>query len=92
MVRRQYGAKLVVMNIGDTFTTGPKEAAFVINELIEPGSVIASHANELATQGGQVIAGTKTETFVKATEVPVHLPLSGRTMEFDTSGTCVAGC
>ena len=92
VVRRQYGAKLVVMNIGDTFTTGPKEAAFVINELIMPGSVIASHANELATQGGQVIAGTKTETFVKATEVPVHLPLSGRTMEFDTSGTCVAGC
>jgi len=92
VVRRQYGAKLVVMNIGDTFTTGPKEAAFVINELIKPGSVIASHANELATQGGQVIAGTKTETFVEATEVPVHLPLSGRTMEFDTSGTCVAGC
>ncbi len=92
VVRRQYGAKLVVMNIGDTFTTGPKEAAFVINELIKPGSVIASHANELATQGGQVIAGTKTETFVKATEVPVHLPLSGRTMEFDAAGTCVAGC
>lgn len=92
VVRRQYGAKLVVMNIGDTFTTGPKEAAFVINELIKPGSVIASHANELATQGGQVVAGTKTETFIKATEVPVHLPLSGRTMEFDTSGTCVAGC
>ena len=92
VVRRQYGAKLVVLNIGDTFTTGPTEAAFVINELVKPASVIASHANELATQGGQVVAGTKTETFIKATTVPVHLPLSGRTMEFDTSGTCVAGC
>ena len=92
VVRRQYGAKLVVLNIGGTFTTGPKEAAFVVNELVKPGSVIASHANELATQGGQVVAGTKTETFIKATEVPVHLPLSGRTMEFDASGTCVAGC
>ena len=92
VVRRQYGAKLVVLNIGDTFTTGPTEAAFVINELVKLASVIASHANELATQGGQVVAGTKTETFIKATTVPVHLPLSGRTMEFDTSGNCVAGC
>jgi L-ascorbate metabolism protein UlaG (beta-lactamase superfamily) len=33
VVRRHYGARLVVMNIGDTFTTGPKEAAFVVNEL-----------------------------------------------------------
>ena len=92
VVRRQYGAKLVVMNIGDTFTTGPKEAAFVINDLIQPGSVIASHANELATKDGKAIAGTKTETFMKATKVPVHLPLSGRTMDFDAAGNCVAGC
>ncbi len=92
VVRKQYGAQLVVMNIGDTFTTGPKEAAFVINELIRPGSVIASHANELATMDGKAIAGTKTETFMKATEVPVHLPLSGRTMEFDSAGNCVTGC
>ena len=92
VVRRQYGAKLVVINIGDTFTTGPKEAAFVINDLIQPGSVIASHANELATKDGEAIAGTRTETFVKATKVPVHLPLSGRTMDFDAAGNCVAGC
>ncbi|MDJ0968683.1 MAG: MBL fold metallo-hydrolase [Kiloniellales bacterium] len=92
VVRRQYGAKLVVINIGDTFTTGPKEAAFVINDLIQPGSVIASHANELATKDGEAIAGTRTETFMKATKVPVHLPLSGRTMDFDAAGTCVAGC
>lgn len=92
VVRRHYNAKLVVMNIGDNFTTGPREAAFVINELVKPNSVIASHANEVATKGGKVIAGTKTETFIKATNVPVHLPLSGRTMEFDGQGNCVAGC
>jgi L-ascorbate metabolism protein UlaG (beta-lactamase superfamily) len=92
VVRQHYQARLVVMNIGDTFTTGPKEAAFVINELIKPNAVIASHANEVATKGGKVIAGTKTETFIKATKVPVHLPLSGRTMEFDSSGKCVSGC
>ena len=61
-------------------------------ELIRPGSVIASHAKELATKNGDPIAGTRTETFAKATEVPVHLLLSGRTMDFDAAGTCVAGC
>jgi len=92
VVRRHYNAKLVVMNIGDTFTTGPKEAAFVIDALVQPNAVIASHANEVATKGGKVIAGTRTDTFMKATKVPVHLPLSGRTMEFDRSGNCVSGC
>lgn len=92
VVRQHYQAKLVVMNIGDTFTTGPKEAAYVINELIKPTAAIASHANEVATEDGKVIAGTKTDTFIKASTVPVHLPLSGRTMEFNSGGTCVVGC
>jgi len=92
VVRQHYGAKLAVMNIGDTFTTGPREAAFVVNELVRPAAVIASHANEVATEGGTMIAGTRTETFVQAAHMPVHVPLSGRTMEFDASGTCVAGC
>ena len=80
------------MNIGDTYTTGPTEAAYVVNDLIKPSSVIASHANEVGTEGGKVIAGTKTETFVKATSVPVHLPLSGKTMSFDNAGNCTSGC
>ena len=92
VVRQHYKASLVVMNIGDTFTTGPREAAFVVNDLVQAKSVIASHANEVATQGGKVIAGTKTDTFMQAANMPVHLPLSGRVMEFDGMGTCVAGC
>ena len=92
VVRGHYGVKLVVMNIGDTFTTGPAEAAFVINELVKPAAVIPSHANEAATAGGKVKAGTKTDRFMKAVKVPVHLPLSGRTMEFNAGGTCVSGC
>ena len=92
VVRGHYGAKLVVMNIGDTFTTGPKEAAYVINSLIKPNAVIASHANEAATKGGKAISGSRTEMFIKATRVPVYLPLSGRTMEFDSSGQCITGC
>jgi L-ascorbate metabolism protein UlaG (beta-lactamase superfamily) len=92
VIRNQYGAELVVINIGDTFTTGPTEAAYVVNELIQPTSVIASHANEAATEAGKVISGTKTEEFIKAIDLPVYVPLSGKTLEFDGSGECVAGC
>jgi L-ascorbate metabolism protein UlaG (beta-lactamase superfamily) len=92
VVRDLYHAQLAVMNIGDGFTTGPAEAAYVINDLVKPASVIASHANEAGTQGGLVRPGSKTEAFIKASKVPVHVPLSGRTMSFDGAGTCTAGC
>jgi L-ascorbate metabolism protein UlaG (beta-lactamase superfamily) len=92
VVRNHYNAKLAVMNIGDGFTTGPVEAAYVINDLVKPASVIASHANEVGTVGGKVRPGSKTETFMKAVKVPVHIPLSGKTMEFDAAGKCAAGC
>jgi len=92
VVRNHYNAKLAVMNIGDGFTTGPLEAAYVINELVKPASVIASHANEVGTAGGKVRPGSKTEAFMKAVKVPVHVPLSGKTMEFDATGKCTAGC
>ena len=92
VVRGHYAAKLTVMNIGDTFTTGPTEAAYVINELVKPASVIPSHTNEVATVGGKLRPGSRTETFIKAVKVPAHVPLSGKTMEFDGGGKCVAGC
>ena len=92
-VRRYYKANLVVMNIGGTpFTTGPDESAFVVNELVRPNSVIPSHANEPATIGGKLTPNSKTAAFQKAAKMPVHVPLSGRTMEFDGSGRCIAGC
>ena len=92
VVRNLYQARLAVMNMGDGFTTGPAEASYVINELVKPASVIASHANEVGTVGGKVRAGSKTEAFMKAVKVPVHVPLSGKTMEFDAAGKCTAGC
>ncbi len=92
VVRDHYKARLAVMNIGDTFTTGPTEAAYVINELVKPASVIVSHANEVGTVGGKVRSGSKTESFINAVKVPVHLPLSGRTMAFDGAGKCTSGC
>jgi len=81
-----------VMNIGDTYTSGPREAAFVVNELIRPNAVIASDANEAATDKGEVIAGTRTETFMRAAKVPVYVPLSGYAMEFDANAKCTKGC
>jgi len=92
VVRQHYKAKLVVMNIGGTYTNGPKEAAYVVNELIKPREVIASHANEAATKNGKVIKGTRTYTFIKETDVPVRVPLSGKVMEFDRAGRCRSGC
>jgi L-ascorbate metabolism protein UlaG (beta-lactamase superfamily) len=92
VVRKHYNARLAVMNIGDGFTTGPVEAAYVINDLVQPAAVIASHANEVGTVGGKLRPGSKTEAFSKAVKVPVHIPLSGKTMEFDAGGKCTAGC
>jgi L-ascorbate metabolism protein UlaG (beta-lactamase superfamily) len=92
VVRRFLKASLVVMNIGGIFSTGPQEAAFVINELVKPRAVIASHANEEATKDGKLIPGSKTAGFMKDVKVPVHVPLSGKTMVFDKAAKCVAGC
>lgn len=92
VVNDHYGAELVVMNIGDTYTTGPKEAAYVINDLIDPKAVIASHANEPATSGGQLKQGTRTSLFRDLVKVPMHVPLSGRTIAFNGDGACTSGC
>jgi L-ascorbate metabolism protein UlaG (beta-lactamase superfamily) len=92
VVRGHYKAKLAVINIGDVFTTGPAEAAYVISDLVKPNEVIVSHANEVATKGGKLQPGTRTETFIKKVSIPVHVPLSGGTMAFDGNGKCVSGC
>ena len=92
VIRDYYHASLAVMNMGDGFTTGPAEAAYVVNDLVKPASVIPSHANEVGSVDGKVRPGSRTEAFVKAATMPVHVPLSGRTMEFDAAGRCVAGC
>jgi L-ascorbate metabolism protein UlaG (beta-lactamase superfamily) len=92
VVRQYYHANLAVINIGDLFTTGPTEAAYVINELVKPAAAIMSHANEVATKGGQVVPGSRTEAFIKASKVRAHVPLSGKTMSFDGGGRCVSGC
>jgi L-ascorbate metabolism protein UlaG (beta-lactamase superfamily) len=82
-----YGAQLAVFNIGDIFTAGPEEAAFAVMTLIQPNAVIPSHANEVATTGGVVNPGTHTARFTELLkDIPVVVPLSGVTMEFDRNG------
>lgn len=92
VVRDYYKAKLAVMNIGDTYTTGPKEAAYVVNELVQPAAVIPSHVNQPSTKQGKVLADSRTAEFASATQVPVYIPLSDTTMAFDDEGICQSGC
>ncbi|MDQ1474338.1 MAG: hypothetical protein QOJ99_5818 [Bryobacterales bacterium] len=93
VVKDYYRANFAVFNIGDIFTTGPEEAAFAVNTLMRPASVIPSHANEQATVNGNATAGTKTARFMDLVrEAGVYPPLSGAVMEFDGYGRCTAGC
>ncbi len=92
VVRDFYKANLAVLNIGGNFTTGPAEGAYVVNELVRPKTVIASHANEAATVDGKLLPDSKTAAFAKAAKMPVAVPLSGRPMSFDGAGNCTSGC
>jgi hypothetical protein len=63
-----------------------------MNELVQPVSVILSHVNEAATEGGKLRPASRTAALVKQLKAAPHLAVSGRTMEFDGKGRCVAGC
>jgi L-ascorbate metabolism protein UlaG (beta-lactamase superfamily) len=108
IIREFYRPSLMIINIGDLFTTGPDAAAFATTRLVRPRAVIPSHVNEAATTGGVVNAGSRTARFIAAVEgagrgddhggsggrgrIVVHVPKSGITMEFDARGSCVSGC
>ena len=87
-----YKANLAIINVAPS-SMQPEEAAYAINELIQPLAVIVSHTNEAATKGGRVNPNTRAKQFMDLVKGrPVHLPLSGKTMEFDGSAKCVRGC
>jgi L-ascorbate metabolism protein UlaG (beta-lactamase superfamily) len=87
-----FKANLMVMNLGASAVT-PRDAAYVANQLVQPAAVIASHVNEAATSGGKVRPGSRTAAFMSLVKNrPVYLALSGRTMQFNGDGKCVAGC
>ena len=84
-------ANLAVLNLGNNpgiFQSG----AHAMNDLVRPASVILTHPNEPVTEGGKLRPASRTAALIKQLKAPAHLALSGRTMEFDGRGRCVAGC
>lgn len=91
VINEYHRANLAVLNLGNNpgiYHSGPH----AINELIQPASVLITHANEPATQGGQLREQSRTAAVIAQLDPPAHLAISGRTMEFDGQGRCVAGC
>ena len=85
-------ANLMVLNLGYSAITA-QAGAHAANELVRPASVIVSHVNEGATSAGKVRPASHTADFMALVKGrPVYPALSGRTMEFDGGGKCVAGC
>ncbi len=84
-------ASLAVINLGPNpglFQSG----AYAINDLLKPASVIFTHVNEAATEGGKLRANTQTAALMKQVKAPAYLAISERTMEFNGKGKCVSGC
>jgi len=54
--------------------------------------VILTHPNEAVTEGGKLRPASRTAALVQQLKPTAHLAISGRTMEFDGTGKCVAGC
>jgi L-ascorbate metabolism protein UlaG (beta-lactamase superfamily) len=85
-------ANLMLLNLGYSAITA-QAGAYAANELVRPASVIVSHVNEGATAGGKVRPTSHTAAFIGMVKGrPVFPALSGKTMEFDGNGKCVAGC
>jgi L-ascorbate metabolism protein UlaG (beta-lactamase superfamily) len=91
VVNEFHKANLAVLNLGASAGT-VLSGAYAMNELVRPASVILTHVNEAATEGGKLRPASRTAAVVKQLKAPSHLAISGRTMEFDGSGRCVAGC
>lgn len=93
IISKFYRPSLVILNMSDTVTLGPREAAFTIKELVRPTTVMPSHVNEAATSGGAVVTGTRVERFIALVGrfAEVVLPVSEVTRSFDSAGRCI-GC
>ena len=91
VVNEYHKANLAVLNLGPNpgiFISG----AHAMNELVRPASVILTHPNEPVTEGGKLRPASRTAALIKQLKPAAHLAISGRTMEFDGKGKCVAGC
>jgi hypothetical protein len=92
VVNEYHKANLAVLNLGPS-AVSVASAAYAMNELVRPVSVIFSHPNEAVTEGGKLRPAARAAGIIKLLKGPVpYLALSGRTMEFDGKGKCAAGC
>jgi L-ascorbate metabolism protein UlaG (beta-lactamase superfamily) len=92
VVKEYHRANLAVLNLGPSAGT-VMSGAYAMNELVQPVSVILTHVNEAATEGGKLRSNSRTAALIKELKsAQPHLAISGRTMEFDGTGRCVAGC
>jgi hypothetical protein len=69
-----------------------QSGAYAINDLLKPASVIFTHVNETATEGGKLRANTQTAALMKQVKPSAYLAIRERTMAFDGKGKCVSGC
>ena len=84
-----YKVNLAVVHMDGLNVMGPDEAAFAVNKLIKPRTVIPEHANQVSTSGGEVNAGTLVERFMRQVRgARVILPLSGQPIICDGQGNC----
>ena len=87
-----FKANLIEINYGAT-ALSPEGAAHVVNALVQPASVLLSHVNEAATAEGKVRPTSRSAAFIALVKGRAVYPaLSGKMMEFDGTGKCVAGC
>jgi len=85
-------ANLLLLNLGYNAITA-QSGAYAANDLVRPASVIVTHVNEGATTGGKPKPTSHTAAFIGMVKSrPVYPALSGKTMEFNGDGKCVAGC
>ncbi len=92
VVKDFHKANLAVLNMGPSAIT-IMSGAHAINELVQPASVLLTHPNEAVTEGGKLRPSSRTAGLIKLLKgATPHLAISGRTMEFDGKGRCVAGC
>jgi L-ascorbate metabolism protein UlaG (beta-lactamase superfamily) len=84
-----YQPNLAVVHADGLFVMGPNEAAWAVNNLIKPNMVIPEHLNQVSTIGGEVVSGSRLESFIgQVKHGTVIVPLSGIPISCDGKAHC----
>lgn len=84
-----YKVNLAVVHTDGVYVMGPEEAAYAVDHLIRPRSVIPEHTNQASTSSGAVLQGTRLQRFIDAVhDAKVIVPLSGVPISCDGKGNC----